>query len=78
MEEGVLPEGRSLPGDRLLYAVNDRLGENLLSMSLVRAAARVARGWRQDRVQAQADPERHQPQQRIPYPRSSRPSRNLD
>ncbi len=50
--EGVLPEGRSLPGDRLLYAVNDRLGENLLSMGLVRAAARVARGWRQDQVQA--------------------------
>ncbi len=39
MEEGVLPEGRSLPGDRLLYAVNDRLGENLFSMGLVRAAA---------------------------------------
>ena len=52
IEEGVLPEGRSLPGDRLLYAVNDRLGENLLSMGLVRAAARVARGWRQDQVQA--------------------------
>jgi putative phosphoserine phosphatase/1-acylglycerol-3-phosphate O-acyltransferase len=52
VEEGVLPEGRSLPGDKLLYAVNDRLGENLLSMSLVRAAARVARGWRQDQVQA--------------------------
>jgi len=52
VREGVLPEGRSLPGDRLLYAVNDRLGENLLSMSLVRAAARVARGWRQDQVQA--------------------------
>jgi putative phosphoserine phosphatase / 1-acylglycerol-3-phosphate O-acyltransferase len=52
MDEGVLPEGRSLPGDKLLYAVNDRLGENLLSMGLVRAAARVARGWRQDQVQA--------------------------
>ena len=52
VEEGVLPEGRSLPGDRILYAVNDRLGENLLSMGLVRAAARVARGWRQDQVQA--------------------------
>ena len=52
VQEGVLPEGRSLPGDKLLYAVNDRLGENLLSMSLVRAAARVARGWRQDEVQA--------------------------
>ena len=52
VEEGVLPAGRSVPGDRLLYAVNDRLGENLLSMALVRAAARVARGWRQEQVQA--------------------------
>ena len=48
----MLPEGRSLPGDRLLYAVNDRFGENLFSMGLVRAAARVARGWRQEQVQA--------------------------
>ncbi len=52
VEEGVLPEGRSLPGDRFLYAINDRLGENLFSMGLVRAAARVARGWPKDRVQA--------------------------
>jgi putative phosphoserine phosphatase / 1-acylglycerol-3-phosphate O-acyltransferase len=52
MDEGVVPQGRTLPGDRLLYAVNDRLGENLLSMSLVRAAARVAKGWRQDQVRA--------------------------
>ena len=52
MDEGVLPQGRSLPGDKLLYAVNDRLGENLFSMGLVRAAARVAKGWRQDQVQA--------------------------
>src|SRR3984885_10885973 len=52
VEEGVLPEGRSLPGDKLLYAVNDRLGENLLSMGLVRAAARVAKGWDQEQVQA--------------------------
>jgi putative phosphoserine phosphatase/1-acylglycerol-3-phosphate O-acyltransferase len=52
VHEGVLPEGRSLPGDKLLYAVNDRFGENLFSMSLVRAAARVARGWRQEQVQA--------------------------
>ncbi len=52
VEEGVLPEGRSLPGDKLLYAVNDRLGENLFSMGLVRAAARVARGWDQSQVQA--------------------------
>jgi putative phosphoserine phosphatase/1-acylglycerol-3-phosphate O-acyltransferase len=52
MEEGVLPQGRSLPGDKFLYAINDRLGENLFSMGLVRAAARVAKGWRQDQVQA--------------------------
>jgi putative phosphoserine phosphatase/1-acylglycerol-3-phosphate O-acyltransferase len=52
MDEGVLPQGRSLPGDRVLYAVNDRLGENLFSMGLVRAAARVAKGWRQSEVQA--------------------------
>src|SRR5580698_771880 len=51
VEEGVLPRGRSLPGDKLLYAVNNRLGENLFSMGLVRAAAAVARGWRQDQVQ---------------------------
>ncbi len=54
VDEGVLPPGRTLPGDRLLYAVNNRLGENLLSMGLVRAAARVAKGWRQDQVQAAA------------------------
>ncbi len=52
MDEGVLPQGRSLPGDKILYAINDRLGENLVSMGLVRAAARVAKGWRQDHVQA--------------------------
>src|ERR1700734_111239 len=50
MDEGVLPQGASLPGDRVLYAVNNRLGENLFSMGLVRAAARVAKGWRQDQV----------------------------
>src|SRR6185437_6625158 len=50
--EGVLPEGRSVPGDRFLYAINDRLGENLFSMGLVRAAARVAKGWSQAQVQA--------------------------
>ena len=52
MQEGVLPEGRSLPGDKILYAINDRLGENLFSMGLVRAAARVAKGWNQEQVQA--------------------------
>jgi putative phosphoserine phosphatase/1-acylglycerol-3-phosphate O-acyltransferase len=52
VDEGVLPAGRSIPGDRILYAVNDRLGENLFAMGLVRAAARVARGWCQNQVQA--------------------------
>jgi putative phosphoserine phosphatase / 1-acylglycerol-3-phosphate O-acyltransferase len=52
VDEGVLPRGRSLPGDKFLYAVNDRLGENLVTMGLVRAAARVAKGWRQSLVQA--------------------------
>jgi putative phosphoserine phosphatase/1-acylglycerol-3-phosphate O-acyltransferase len=52
MDEGVLPQGRSLPGDKLLYAINNRFGENLLSMGLVRAAARVAKGWEQRKVQA--------------------------
>ena len=61
VDEGVLPAGRSLPGDRLLYAVNDRLGENLLSMGLVRAAARVAKGWRQDQVQAAGQAGRGRP-----------------
>jgi putative phosphoserine phosphatase/1-acylglycerol-3-phosphate O-acyltransferase len=50
-DAGVLPAGRSLPGDKLLYAVNNRFGENLLTMGLVRAAAWVAKGWRQDQVQ---------------------------
>jgi putative phosphoserine phosphatase/1-acylglycerol-3-phosphate O-acyltransferase len=52
VDEGVLPPGRSLPGDKLLYAINNRLGENLFSMGLARAVARVAKGWRQDQVQA--------------------------
>ena len=47
--EGVLPEGRGLPGDKVLYAVNGRLGENLFAMGLVRAAARVAGGWSRSR-----------------------------
>jgi putative phosphoserine phosphatase/1-acylglycerol-3-phosphate O-acyltransferase len=52
MDVGVLPPGRTLPGDKFLYAINNRLGENLLSMSLVRAAARVAKGWKQEQVQS--------------------------
>jgi putative phosphoserine phosphatase / 1-acylglycerol-3-phosphate O-acyltransferase len=50
VDEGVVPAGRSLPGDRLFYAVYDRFGENLFAMSLARAAALVARGWRQEDV----------------------------
>ena len=50
--EGVLPSGRGLPGDKILYAINDHFGENLVSMGLVRAAARVAKGWSQAAVQS--------------------------
>jgi putative phosphoserine phosphatase/1-acylglycerol-3-phosphate O-acyltransferase len=52
MDEGVLPRGRSRSGDKFLYAMKDRLGENLFSMGLVTTAARVAKGWRQSQVQA--------------------------
>jgi putative phosphoserine phosphatase/1-acylglycerol-3-phosphate O-acyltransferase len=51
-DEGVLPRGRSIPGESLFYALNDRVGENLFAMGLVRAAARVAKGWSQEEVQA--------------------------
>jgi putative phosphoserine phosphatase/1-acylglycerol-3-phosphate O-acyltransferase len=50
--QGVLPEGRSLPGDKLMYKIYDRFGENLLAMGLARAAARVAKGWSQADVRA--------------------------
>jgi putative phosphoserine phosphatase / 1-acylglycerol-3-phosphate O-acyltransferase len=42
--QGVMRE-RGLPGDRLLYTVYERLGENLLSMGMARSAARLAKGW---------------------------------
>jgi putative phosphoserine phosphatase / 1-acylglycerol-3-phosphate O-acyltransferase len=42
--EGV---ARHVPGEALLYGVNDLFGENVPSMALVRAAALVARGWSQ-------------------------------
>ena len=50
---GVLA-ARAVPcrATRLLYAINNRLVENLLSMGLVRAAARVAKGWSQEQVRA--------------------------
>jgi putative phosphoserine phosphatase / 1-acylglycerol-3-phosphate O-acyltransferase len=54
VDEGVLPEGRSLPGDRFLYALNDVFGENLFAMALARSAARIARGWEQERVKKAA------------------------
>lgn len=50
--EGVAGAERSIPGDRLLYGLYDRMGENLLVMGLARGAARVARGWEQSRVRA--------------------------
>ncbi len=48
--EGVVGEGHRLPGDRLLYALYDRFGENVLAIALARAAALAARGWRQEAV----------------------------
>lgn len=42
--EGVLPPGRHLPGDGLLYAFYNRFGESVLSIGLARAAAAVMRG----------------------------------
>ncbi len=50
--EGVLPSGRSLPGDSILYGIFDKFGENALSMALARAAAKVAKGWSQEGAQA--------------------------
>src|SRR5579863_1555617 len=47
--QGVMRE-RGLPGDRLLYTVYERLGENLLSMGMARSAARLAKGWPQSAV----------------------------
>jgi len=48
LAEGVVGHRRSLPGNRLLYGLYDRFGENLAAMSLARAAALAARGWSQD------------------------------
>jgi len=42
--EGVLAEGRHLPGDRMMYAFYNRFGESAAFMGLARAAARVMRG----------------------------------
>jgi putative phosphoserine phosphatase/1-acylglycerol-3-phosphate O-acyltransferase len=51
---GVVPENRTLPGAGALYALYGRLGENLVSMGLARAAAVLAGGWSQDEVRAAA------------------------
>ena len=42
--EGVLPPGRRLPGDGLVYAFYNRFGESVPFIGLARAAARVMRG----------------------------------
>lgn len=51
---GIAPD-RSIPGDRLLYLVYERLGENLFSMAMARATARLAKGWSQSAVLAAAE-----------------------
>ena len=43
-DEGVLPPGRHLPGDRLMYSFYNRFGESVPFIGLARAAARVMRG----------------------------------
>ncbi len=42
--EGVLPAGRHLPGERLLYGVYNSFGETLPFIGLARAAAPIMRG----------------------------------
>ena len=44
VSEGVLPEGRSLPGERYLYAFYNTFGETAAFMSLARGAARLMKG----------------------------------
>ncbi|HZM28935.1 MAG TPA: HAD-IB family hydrolase [Acidimicrobiales bacterium] len=48
-EAGVM-EGRSLPGEGIVYKVFDLIGETRPSMILTRQAARFAKGWRQEQV----------------------------
>src|SRR5690606_37383742 len=43
---------RSIPGEGLLYRFFDVVGETRPSMLLTRQAARFARGWPRDQVQA--------------------------
>ena len=49
--EGVISD-RSIPGEGLVYRLFDLVGETRPSMILTRQAARFARGWHRDRVQA--------------------------
>ncbi len=44
VSEGVLGEGRHVPGESLLYGFYNRFGESLPSIGLARAAARYMRG----------------------------------
>jgi putative phosphoserine phosphatase/1-acylglycerol-3-phosphate O-acyltransferase len=48
--EGVLPAGRSLPGERYLYGFYDSFGETVAFMGLARAAARLMKGRSADAV----------------------------
>ncbi len=48
--EGVLPAGRSLPGERYLYGFYNTFGETAAFMSLARAAARLMKGRPADAV----------------------------
>ncbi len=48
--EGVVPAGRHLPGDRLLYGFYDRFGESIPSIALARATAYVMRDRSADAV----------------------------
>ncbi len=43
--EGLFEDRRSLPGERLLYAAYDLMGESLPFMAMGRAAPRFVRGW---------------------------------
>jgi putative phosphoserine phosphatase/1-acylglycerol-3-phosphate O-acyltransferase len=42
---------RSIPGERLVYSIYERVGETVPSMALTRQAARFAKGWARDLVQ---------------------------
>ena len=48
--QGVLPAGRSLPGDRYLYGFYNTFGETAPFMALARAAARLMKGRSADAV----------------------------